>query len=65
MLGMYKSKGLWRGPESIYTLKHGQCVADDSFSDSHSHNLNYQDFHDYGKYYNKVIKSSSKHSNWS
>jgi hypothetical protein len=26
---MYKSKELWRGPESIYTLKQGQCVAHD------------------------------------
>jgi hypothetical protein len=26
---IYKSKELWRGPESIYTLKHGQCVAHD------------------------------------
>jgi hypothetical protein len=27
---MYKSKELWRGPESIYTLKQGLCVAHDS-----------------------------------
>ena len=26
---IYKSKELWRGPESIYTLKHGLCVAHD------------------------------------
>jgi hypothetical protein len=26
---IYKSKELWRGPESIYTLKHGHCVAHD------------------------------------
>jgi len=27
--GIPMSKELWRGPESIYTLKHGQCVAHD------------------------------------
>jgi hypothetical protein len=26
---IYKSKELWRGPESIYTLKQGLCVAHD------------------------------------
>jgi hypothetical protein len=26
---IYKSKELWRGPDSIYARKHGQCVAHD------------------------------------
>jgi hypothetical protein len=26
---IYKSKELWRGPESIYTLQQGLCVAHD------------------------------------
>jgi hypothetical protein len=33
---IYTSKELWRGSESIYTLKHGQCVARDSFESKHS-----------------------------
>ena len=27
---IYKSKELWRGPESIYTLKQGLCIAHDN-----------------------------------
>jgi dsRNA-specific ribonuclease len=30
---IYKSKELWRGPESIYTLKHGLCIAHNKFLD--------------------------------
>jgi hypothetical protein len=30
---IYKSKELWRGPESIYILKHGLCVAHDRHID--------------------------------
>jgi hypothetical protein len=30
-MDIYKSKELWRGPESIYTLKHGLCIAHDIY----------------------------------
>jgi hypothetical protein len=34
LLSVYiRSKKLSRGPESIYTLKHGQCVARDRLDD--------------------------------
>jgi hypothetical protein len=36
MMGMYKSKELWRGPESINILKHSQYVAHDSHAISKS-----------------------------